>query len=331
MALDIDLKGKQFQEFQAALMHAFPAYNPLKIMLMHRLGENLNNIVAVDAMANVVFELITWAKANGRLSDLLAGALEENPRNPYLRRFGLELTMTSDVLPEGRLQSMVLEGVPFVGSASSSVVKWKQLMSDAERCVCRVEMPKGVPRGTGFLVGKDIAITNWHVVKEAASGASTSEQITLRFDYKRDVSGAPPTGSPYALRSDWLLDSSPEKELDYALIRLSDHASDDRGTLTPQPYEFPPNHPLFILQHPGGEPMIVQVGTITSINTMHKRVNYTTNTAAGSSGSPCFTTDWTLVALHHYGQETSNMGIPLIDIKEHVRQTQPVLADELVW
>jgi hypothetical protein len=35
-----------------------------------------------------------------------------------------------------------------------------------------------------------------------------------------------------------------------------------------------------------------------------------TNTERGSSGAPCFTADWALVALHHAGGATGNEGIP---------------------
>ena len=53
------------------------------------------------------------------------------------------------------------------------------------------------------------------------------------------------------------------------------------------------------------------------------RVRYTTTTQPGSSGSPCFSADWQLVALHHSGdpkyaetkQADFNQGIPMTAIR----------------
>jgi hypothetical protein len=332
MALDINLKGRQFQEFQEALQHAFPRYNDLEIMLMHKLGVALPDISPpLYPQPKVTYDLIAWAKATDRLSALLAGALEANPDNPYLKRVSLAIAVSSDEPPDGRLEARVLQGIPFVDKPEAGVTLWRQKMHQAERCVCRVEIPLEVARGTGFLVGRDIVMTNWHVAKLVKEQGLKPEAVAVRFDYKADTLGELESGETYALAQDWLLDSSPEKELDYALVRLAGMAGDSRGTLVPKSYDFLPNYPLFILQHPEGAPLNVQVGTIVSINSLHKRVNYTTNTAAGSSGSPCFSVSWELVALHHFGQRTSNMGIPLNDIMDHLKQSKPPVALELGW
>lgn len=332
MPIDIDLKGQQFEEFQGALEHAFPSYDQLEMMSMHKLGAYLPSISSrVNVLPKVTYDLIGWAKSEGKLSTLLAGALETNKGNHYLRRFALKVSLTSDVPPDGRLQNRVLEGVPFLRAREAGPIAWRQMMHDAELCVCRVEIPADESWGTGFLVGPDVVMTNWHVAKLVDEKGVAPGQVAMRFDYKEDASGQTQDGQACALAPEWLLDNSPEKELDYALVRLAEKVGETRGKLTPQPFDFQPNLPLFILQHPDGGPLNVQVGSIVSVNTLHKRVNYTTNTAGGSSGSPCFTMTWGLVALHHYGQNTSNMGIPLKDIKAHVRQTKPALADELGW
>jgi hypothetical protein len=331
MHIDVDLKGWQFKDFQKALEHAFPNYDQLEIMLMQELGEALPAIATPDAMPTVVFKLLTWAKARGKLADLLAGALEANPKNPYLWRYALEVALTSDAPPTGRFAAKVLENVPFVGTPDASADIWRQRMTAAERCVCRVEIPTGIAVGTGFLVGPNIFLTNWHVAKILKSKNLSPQQAAVRFDYKLDANGQPAARQICAFASDWLLDQSEEKELDYALIRLAENIGDARGNLVPHPYEFLPDYPLFILQHPNGQPLTVQVGTILSTDSLHKQVNYTTNTAPGSSGSPCFTADWKLVALHHYGQKTSNIGVPLQDIVEQVKRQKPYLAAELGW
>src|SRR5262249_19715991 len=106
-------------------------------------------------------------------------------------------------------------------------------------------------------------------------------------------------------------------ELDYALVKLARDLGNER--LNPTAPESPKRgwieipdpapileakDPLLIAQHPDGRPLTLAVDTeaIIAVNANGTRVRYATNTEAGSSGSPCFEMkDWTLAALHHYG------------------------------
>lgn len=58
-------------------------------------------------------------------------------------------------------------------------------------------------------------------------------------------------------------------------------------------------------------------------NANRTRIRYKTNTDPGASGSPCFTMDWDLAALHHYGdpawqQPMFNQGIPIELIRRRI-------------
>ena len=56
-----------------------------------------------------------------------------------------------------------------------------------------------------------------------------------------------------------------------------------------------------------------------AVNANRTRLTYKVNTEGGSSGAPCFSTDWELLALHHSGDPNFdldhkpqyNEGIPL--------------------
>lgn len=86
----------------------------------------------------------------------------------------------------------------------------------------------------------------------------------------------------------------------------------------------PPSEPAAIhlrngqqLSSPWGPPQDTKA--IIGMNQASTRVRYRTNTEGGSSGSPCFTPDFELVALHHSGdpnfdpahKPTYNQGIPM--------------------
>lgn len=67
------------------------------------------------------------------------------------------------------------------------VTVWRQKLSAIEGRVCRVEVPFADGRrvrGTAFLVGPDLALTNYHVMKPVLDGEVQAADATLRFDYR---------------------------------------------------------------------------------------------------------------------------------------------------
>jgi Trypsin-like peptidase domain len=224
---------------------------------------------------------------------------------------------------------------------------WLERLAEIERRVCRVEI-NGNAAGTGFLVGPEVVLTNWHVV-EAAQRAGRINEVMCKFGYLRLPDGTRQSGTAIALHADGCLDSSPyapaEKtgqpetplptadELDYALLRLAvpaGHAEIEgrpRGwiTLPTAPVALDPHTPLLIVQHPDGAPMKLALDTdaVIGTNANGTRIRYTTNTDPGSSGSPCFSMDWDLVALHHYGDPAwaapkFNQGVPIGMIRSRI-------------
>ena len=85
------LTGEQYRELQAVLLAAFPQYGDLQRMVLFYLGENLAAVTASGNLQQVVFELISWAQARGRLKDLIQGAVNANSGNTQLRAFAARL------------------------------------------------------------------------------------------------------------------------------------------------------------------------------------------------------------------------------------------------
>ena len=66
---------------------------------------------------------------------------------------------------------------------------------------------------------------------------------------------------------------------------------------------------MFILQRPETAPLNIAAGSVLGTRPVQHCVVYSVNTLPESSGSPCFTRAWELVALHHSGDPTSNHGV----------------------
>jgi hypothetical protein len=262
--------------------------------------------------------VVRWAKAHGKVDELIAGALNQNPANPDLlavaEQFGLDEGA-------GQFERIV---IPTVQPAD--VEDWRAQMMRCERAVCRVEIG-GQGLGTGFLVGTSLVVTNFHVLEKSPGVLIDNPgDVRLRFDYKKKQNGKTvQRGKEYRLVAGarWAAASSPPprnkldgESLDYVLLRVAGSPANEavasqpgapqRGFLTPEDYDFQVNDPLFIIQHPKATPLKFAPGSVRDPAVAANRVAYDVNTDEGSSGSPCFNSDWTLVGLHHWGGENHN-------------------------
>lgn len=353
------LTGQQYMEFQDALIHAFPRLSKLRQMVRFRLERNLDTITLGENLAEIAFDLIQTAEAEGWVLQLINAAYESNPGNPKLMLFVQQFGLAPDTPSRRTLERVIIETNSFL-----DVEKWHSKLGRLLNRVCRVEIRLGngdFACGTGFLLGPDVVITNYHVIEPVIehsergvarpSVKALPGDVVFRFDYRRLKNGKTlNTGSIYQLADDWLIHCSPPSpldelpepktgvprsdQLDYALLRLRESPGYDPVGESPEPGasqrgwielptntpRFSPDTPLFILQHPEGQPLKLAFDTnsIIGLNENETRVMYRTNTEAGSSGSPCFDVNWQLVALHHWGdpnytkthRPTYNQGIP---------------------
>jgi hypothetical protein len=85
------MTGALRREFHQALLSAFPNVGDFERMLNFGLSVPLEPIAPVrGSFADVVFEVIEWAEANGRVEELIAAAIAEVPGNTALESFVLK-------------------------------------------------------------------------------------------------------------------------------------------------------------------------------------------------------------------------------------------------
>jgi hypothetical protein len=85
------------------------------------------------------------------------------------------------------------------------------------------------------------------------------------------------------------------------------------------------NDPIAILQHPGGGPQGMDKGTFSDNDGSQTRIWYTTEAAAGSSGSPCFDKEADIIGFHNAGRPIGYQG-PTKDCNQGVRMDQVIAA-----
>src|SRR3954452_14692319 len=78
------LTPAQRRQIEGALLAAFPSEADLARLLLHQLDVPLPQVAARANLQQMVFELVQWAEALGRLRDLIRGAAAENSDNPQV-------------------------------------------------------------------------------------------------------------------------------------------------------------------------------------------------------------------------------------------------------
>jgi len=342
------LSGPELQKVAEALRAGF-AYTKLSQLLYYRLDRELADYSPVTGadMQDVTFQLVVNANNQGWIWSLIEAARQSNPGNSKLAAIEQELGLASISKTDAEnLEISIRRKNQFFDPET-----WRSKLAERECQVCRIETEYA--RGTGFLVAKDVIMTNYHVIAKLLTGSSIehSRAVKLTFDYKAIDDSELNPGLTIRLAADWHIDSSPysrfdkepspkagdpsPEELDYALLRLeravgietvgrnSGPGDNLRGwiSVTEPNYGYTENDPLFILQHPEGRPLKLAVDTesVIGLNRNGTRLMYRTNTQPGSSGSPCFNQEWELVALHHAGDPNFdfpyNQGIPIGKIR----------------
>jgi len=155
----------------------------------------------------------------------------------------------------------------------------------ARICLVRIA---GQDLGTGFLVGPDLVLTNYHVLRDIIGAAGPADDVRFIFDYRTSggvVSEGPSVGlhnagAGAAAPRPWLIDASPSTDaerghgvvpdlsqptdtdhLDFALVRLAAPLGGEKGpsgaprghfVLNPAgpPFSFPHGIPLIVVGHP---------------------------------------------------------------------------------
>ena len=338
------------------------AYNKgsIEAMLDEHLGRRLDDAVDLpQPWSTLPTSLQRRAYMESWNDDLILASAAAAPRDAALARLVMELGLSaagpgrlsvsaSVVAQDAQLAS--LEGLVKKASQLQDVAAFIAALTQLQYQVCRVEIGNGPPSplGTGFLVGEDLVLTNWHVAE--AIQQMDPAQARCRFDYRADAAGLEvQAGFAVPLVDDWLVTSRPyagsdierggtpptATDLDYALLRMTKPVANFAPNKEAQLASAPPRGflklneevplpkvkaELFVLQHPSGLPMKLAVGQVTGRtpdSAAALRLQHDSTTEGGSSGSPCFNADLKLVALHHATDPKNpekplfNQGIPI--------------------
>lgn len=173
--------------------------------------------------------------------------------------------------------------------------------------VGRVEDVNGRAFGTGFLVrGRDLKrewgdrqvfVTNRHVIDDPAprDGVAPGRAV---------VSFTTHEGSKPIRVTEILWSSPPEPGLDVAVVALASDVKpeyvldlDSTGVVEPRN----DTTRIYVIGHPQGEALSYSLYTNELVGLEAPFLYYRSPTTRGSSGSPLFNHDWSVIGIHHHG------------------------------
>ena len=196
-------------------------------------------------------------------------------------------------------------------------------LAKAMRRICLVRVGGTDPaQGTGFLIGPQTVLTNWHVVHsliDPATGAARPGSAgTLSCDFEHLGQAGKVTHQAVEA---WLVDFSPlapqapgigkaypdmtaarGHALDFCAIRLAGAPGRMRGWYDlGQPGQIDNKAGLiFVLQHPAGLPQLAAVAPDASVDPAEPVIlRHHARTAGGSSGGLCLDHQLRVIGLHH--------------------------------
>lgn len=193
-----------------------------------------------------------------------------------------------------------------------------EILSTNRRAVARIDVPSGdytdyLGRpagggwgGTGFIVGKNLLLTNHHVLNSVAVARSANAQ----FDYEIAAADllamrldAKPAFQSYRLDPQRLFITSRADGggLDYTFVWIEQAASDAYGVITMERSSFTTRamEPVFIIHHPQGRLKETSLDDTETVRMRSTAIHYAADTDYGSSGAPVFDRNGRLIALHH--------------------------------
>jgi hypothetical protein len=275
-------------------------------------------LIDADQAPYLVWKSVLETATNGGLLRAVVDvASKDFPRSPS---HALLAALLADVPPKFSAEPRNVDGAPSFRHGADDVTEHEALLfhddltlptgrltwliAVLERlrelvpAVCRLEVvcAAGIASGTGFRIGPDLVLTNWHVLYPEGHQPTA---ITATFGYEDDGKGVGLSGT--AIGCD-VTSVKANKDDDWGVVRVSQPMPAAVPLLSLQQSASPSLlTTAFIIQHPGGQRKRVAYARNQVTFFDERVVQYLSDTQTGSSGSPVFNEEGRLIALHHAG------------------------------
>lgn len=251
-------------------------------------------------------------RVNRLVSDVRRSSRDRRlPDNPTLRTL---MERTTPIAAEDLNPDLIHEVV--LGARNFLSIEFLERGIQSAKRTGRILIQSGGnvrPRGTGFLVGPGLLLTNEHVLRSKEQAGRCS----IEMDYELNRYG--PAIQPQVFRFEPERFFINDPDLDFALVAVGKRSErgadiDQYGWLTLNAAQgkiaIADNDYLNIIQHPLGreKEVVIRENRLLDLAVASSEpgqlgafLHYEGDTEKGSSGSPVLNDQWEVVALHHAG------------------------------
>ena len=316
-ALPFPWDRPEARELHIALCELYPTSRSI-LWVVGSVGMNTLMINPDEPPFFVWVEVLNMAARTGSNRQLVGFVVEQNPRSPKAGFLQAILDEQGEPI-ESDYQPRAADGSPEFYRDSDQVSEQEALLfhddltlefgripwlvgvltrlRELGASVCKLSARNDGFRqaGTGFRIGTDLLLTNWHIVHFR----SLATQMTAEFGYEDDGAGG--TLATMAIPCDTSTIKG-DAEFDWAVVRCAQPLPDTVPIINlaraAEPRE---RSPAFIIQHPAGERKRIAFVRNQVTDVDDKVLHYLSDTQQGSSGSPVFDDQGRLIGLHHAG------------------------------
>jgi hypothetical protein len=274
----------------------------------------------------------------------------------------LNRKLSTEAEPIGKLLTeadLLPSNVRQQGNGPDDVKPWLARLGARARMVCAISVPHTTIRGTGFLIGPDLVLTCFHVIRPIVNNPALAGNLEIIFDRESrpDRTGHEPGVSYHLAEDGWLgsfsLDDQPlDKEgldetllgqklvgetLDFAVLRIEGRPGDDRrggpvrGWINLED-KIEGEHGLLVaaIHHPDDTRLLLSFGAIVSPPDEKGLLSHNARSFDGSSGALIVNNFGRFVALHRgdadAGQKTDTLArkaLSAVTLSDKIKEEPP--------
>jgi len=271
-------------------------------------------------------------------AERLSGAAHREPVADLRRRQGWggdEVALAADVRWRDGRSAETVHQERILGEDTLRPMYYLRRALEVADAVVRVDR-HGKATGSGFMITRDLLVTNCHVIPDEAAAKEASACFFEEFPdpERKGILRRLPVRANSAPGNALVFTG---KNLDISILRLSE-APELRRYPALRPRKIEQGARVAIIQHPGGFPKQISLQNNQVGYADGRIVQYYTSTQGGSSGSPVFDEDFAVVAIHHGWVEAPgigdrvayrNQGTSVVAMLEELQKAAPGIWREL--
>jgi V8-like Glu-specific endopeptidase len=319
------------KNLREALTSGFRNYSSLKIFVSDNFDFRLDEIAdskATKIASDNLIEHFEEGGEAGNIAVLILALYKARPHNPEVQKLmnrlqgflqqrlvldprSAEAIFLPFELPQPYDDVQLESFLPRPLSYEADAGKLLRGLQQCASAVCKVSFTDRATTGTGVLIAPDLVLTNYHVLSKQVipeRSQLTEQAKTLLFEFgflSEEHNGSVSSDTFTVEVKEPIVACSPPSQLDYVLLRVEPRIT-GTNLIKPVPLRsttrlLSSNNELNVLQHPAGNVMQVSLSAsgVVQVDAGRGRAWYVNRTQGGSSGSPCFNSEWEMVALHH--------------------------------